>query len=117
MGLWGRKLKNLGARDQPMFVLVCLYGADVTLSRHSDIESQSLNINSIQRVDLRPSMTGNPHVLFTFEETTIVVKKWAISNKYQLMSGICEYLHTATDGHPGMMGLVLRQFEMRFLKV
>lgn len=115
--LWARKLKNPGSRNQPLFVLVCLYGVDVSVGRPLDVESQSLNIDAIQRVELRPSRTCNPHMLFTLEETNIVVQKWAIVNRYQLTSGVCEYLHTATDGHPGMVGLVLRCFDSWVLKV
>ena len=100
-----------------MFVLVCLYGVDVSIGRLLGIESKSRNINSVQRVDLRPSSTGNPYMLFTLEETAVVVQKWATLNQYQLASGLYEYLHAATDGHPGMVGFVLRYFDTYVLKV
>ena len=115
--LWARELKNQGTRTQPMFLLVCLYGVDVSIGRLLGIESKSRNINSVQRVDLRPSSTGNPYMLFTLEETTVVVQKWATLNQYQLVSGLYEYLHAATDGHPGMVGFVLRHFDTYVLKV
>ena len=114
---WTRELKNRDTRSQPMFVLVCLYGADVSIARLLGVESKSLNINSIQRVELRPSNTNNPYLLFTLKETATVVQKWAMLNKYQLESGIYEYLHAATDGHPGMVGFVLGFFDSYVLKV
>ena len=114
---WARELKNQGTRGQPMFVLVCLYGADVSIARVQGVESESLNINATQRVELRPSSTNNPYLLFTLKETTTVVQKWASSNRYQLESGIYEYLYAATDGHPGMVGFVLRFFDTYVLKV
>ena len=114
---WTQELKNRDTRSQPMFVLVCLYGADVSIARVLGVESQSLSIDSIQRVELRPSNTNNPHLLFTLKETTTVVQKWATLNRYQLESGIYAYLHAATDGHPGMVGFVLGFFNSYVLKV
>ncbi|KAL9109588.1 MAG: hypothetical protein Q9227_005768 [Pyrenula ochraceoflavens] len=53
--LWTQTLKNHNTGQQPMFVLVCLYGA-VGLShmREPNIESQALLMDRHQRVDLRP---------------------------------------------------------------
>lgn len=107
---WNRELKNRGTRYRPMFVVVCLYGADVSIKRQFGVESRSLHIDPVQRVELRPSSTNNPYILFTLEETTIVVKKWAMYNQYELSSDLYGYLHTATDGHPGMVGFVLQHF-------
>lgn len=109
--LWARDFKNRGTRSQPMFVVVCLYGVDVSISRPHGIESQSLNISPVQRVELRPSSTKNPHILFTLEETTVMVRKWATYSQYELSDDLYEYLHTATDGHPGMVGFVLQYFD------
>ena len=113
---WTRELKNRGTRGQSMFVLVCLYGADVS-SRPSQIESLSLTVSPVQRIELRPSHTKNSYILFTLEETTVVVQKWAFSNQYELTEGFYEYVHVATDGHPGMVGFVLRHFDDYVLKV
>lgn len=114
---WTRELKNRGTRAQPMFVLVCLYGADVSIGRSPHVESLSLTISSVQRVELRPSTINNPYILFTLQETTIVVQKWAMFNQYVLTDGVYEYLHVAIDGHPGMMGFVLRHFDYYVSKV
>ena len=72
---WARDLKNRNIRDRPMFVVVCLYGVDVSINRPPDIESRSLNISAVQRVELRPSSTNNPYILFTLEETTVIIQK------------------------------------------
>lgn len=114
---WGRDLKNRGTRGQPMFVVVCLYGADVAIDRVAEVESLSLKLSAVQRVELRPSRTNNPYILFKLEETTIMVQKWAIYYRYELTNDIYEYLHTATGGHPGMMGFVLQHFQYCVSKV
>ena len=109
--LWAREFKNRGTRSRPMFVVVCLYGADVSIKRPSNIESRSLKIDPVQRVELRPSSTNNPYILFTLEETTVVIQKWAIFNQYELTDDLYQYLYTATDGHPGIVGFVLQHFD------
>lgn len=114
---WTKELKNRFTRSQPMFVLVCLYGADVSIERPPYIDSRSLSINPVQRVELRPSQNKNSCILFTLQETTVVVQKWAISNQYELTDGLYEYLHVATGGHPGMVGFVLRHFDYHVWKV
>ena len=108
---WTKDLKNHNTRQKPMFVIVCLYGADVSIRRSLDVESQSLKVSSVQRVELRPSRTNNPYILFTLEETTIAIQKWAMLNKFELTDDVYQYLHTATDGHPGMVGFVLGYFD------
>ena len=100
-----------------MFVLVSLYGADVSISRMLDIESQSLYINFIHPVELRSLSTNSPYLLFTLKETTTVLQKWTTSNQYQLESGIYEYIHAVTNGHLGMIGSFLRIFDTYVLKV
>ena len=100
-----------------MFVLVCLYGADVWVDRPQDVESQSLNVDAVQRIELRPSETNNPYLLFRLEETRAVVQKWAIRNQYQIADDVHEYIHAATDGHPGMAGLIVRYFDTHVLRV
>lgn len=91
-------------------MVACLYGADVSIGRAPGIESLSLNINAVQRVELRPSGTKNPYLLFTLEETTAVIQKWAMINKFELTEDLYQYLHTAIDGHPGMVKFVLDHF-------
>ena len=39
---WGRELRHQGARGQPLYVLVCLHGVNVSLGRFLGIESQHL---------------------------------------------------------------------------
>lgn len=114
---WARDLKNPGTRGHAMFVVVCSYGADVAVSRVAEIESQSLQISAVQRVELCPSRTNNPHILFKLEETTEVVQKWATFHRYELTDDIYEYLHKATDGHPGMVDFVLLYFNTCVSKV
>ena len=56
-------MKNRGTRNQPMFVLVCLYNADV-FSRSSHIESLFFIVSQVQWAELRPSHTKNPYIFF-----------------------------------------------------
>lgn len=109
---WTRTLKCYDARQQSIFVLVCPYGAAGLSSKSEpDIISQALLVDCMQRVELRPSKIGCPYMLFRQQETDEIVQKWAIVNKFQLKAGVSEYLHAATDGHPGMIGLILKYFE------
>lgn len=108
---WARDLKNRNIRKQSMFVVVCLYGVDVSVSRPPGVESRSLNINAVQRIELRSSSINNSYILFTLEETTVMVQKWATYNQYELTDDLYEYLHTAIDGHSGMVGFVLHHFD------
>lgn len=110
---WAQILKNYHTRQQSLFVLVCLYGAvGVSQMRDPNTESQALLMDRLQRIELRPSIFGRPYMLFKPEETANTVKKWATTNELQVMDGVSEYLHGATDGHPGMVGLILRHFEI-----
>jgi hypothetical protein len=114
---WDEELKNRLSRNRPFFVLVCLYGVDVFIGRSSNVESKSLGVSPFQRVELRPSSINNPFILFTLQETTIVVQKWAMFNQYKVKDDLYDYLHLATDGHPGMVGFVLGHLDTYALKV
>ena len=115
--LWARDFKSKNTRSTPMFVVVCLFGADVSLRRPVNVESRSLHISPVQRVELRPSSTNNPCILFSLDETTVVIQKWAICNQYKLTDDVYQYLYTATDGHPGMVGFFLNHFNYCVHKV
>ncbi|KAF2877367.1 hypothetical protein BDV95DRAFT_644473 [Massariosphaeria phaeospora] len=113
--LWTQVLKNKNTRSQPIFILVCLYGAAGTshlLEPH--VESQALLVDSVQRVELRPSTAGHLYMLFQPKDTATAVTKWALHNNYRFDDSMPGYIHSATDGHPGMVGLILRHFEMIF---
>ena len=114
---WNNDLKNRLSRHQPSFILVCLYGADVSHHRLSDEVSKSLSVSPHQRVELRPSRINNPFLLFSLEETKNVVQKWAMLNQYKVTDDLYEYLHLVTDGHPGIVGFVLLHFETYEIKV
>ncbi len=115
---WARELKNpVVTRFRPMFVVVCLYGADVCVNRPPHVESLSLDINPVQRIELRPSRTSNPYILFTLKETTVVIQKWANFYRLELTDDIYEYIYRATDGHPGIVGLLLLHFNYFVSKV
>ncbi|KAF2876296.1 hypothetical protein BDV95DRAFT_614989 [Massariosphaeria phaeospora] len=113
--LWTEVLKNRNTRSQPIFILVCLYGAAGTSHLHEpQVESQALLVDSLQRVELRPSIAGHPYMLFQPKETAVAINKWAIHNNYYFDDSMPGYLHSATDGHPGMVGMLLRHFENIF---
>ncbi|KAL9620592.1 MAG: hypothetical protein Q9160_004846 [Pyrenula sp. 1 TL-2023] len=106
--LWTQTLKSHNTRQKPMFVLVCLYGAiGTSRMREPGIESRALLMDHLQRIELRQSVPGQPYMLFKPDETADTVQKWAILNNLHIGTDISEYLHTATDGHPGMVGVIL----------
>lgn len=115
---WYGHLKNRDTRSTPLFVLVCVYGSAGTLEgRIGNVQSEAIKLDPAQRIELRPSANGQPHMLFTSNDTATVVKKWQTTNDYKLANGVCEYIQMATDGHPGMIGLILVYFDFRFKQV
>lgn len=111
--LWTQTLKSHNTRQKPMFVLVCLYGViGTSRMREPGIESRALLMDYLQRIELRQSVPGRPYMLFKPDETTDTVQKWAILNNLQIDTDISEYLHTATDGHPGMVGVILKYLKI-----
>lgn len=119
---WTRVLKNRFTRSRSLFVLVCVYGSTTDsltrfIGRDQDIQSEVITIDQSQRIDLRPSVKGGLCMQFTLKETEDVVQKWAYDNKFKLMGNVGEYMHTATSGHPGMLGMLLMSFDSCFSKV
>lgn len=104
---WSMLKNHHITRSQPLFVLVCLYGAaGVSHIQDPSIESQALLMHSMHRIELR-AMHGGPRMLFRREELSFIIQNFATVNGYQLEDGVIEYLYSATDGHPGMVGLLL----------
>ena len=116
---WSSELKNRLTTSQPLFVLVCVYGSTTELLGGEDMTtpSEAFRIDQSQRIELRPSITGGMCMQFTSKETELVVNKWALDNKYELTGDVCEYMHMATSGHPGMLRMLLDYFDSRFPQV
>ena len=106
-------LKNYrGTRTQSLYVLVCVYGAvGVSRIRDPSIESQALRIHTLQRIELRPSAPGELCMLFQKKEVGVTVGKFAIYFGLKVVDGVVDYLYHATDGHPGMIGLILSHYQ------
>ncbi|KAL9085468.1 MAG: hypothetical protein Q9165_007618 [Trypethelium subeluteriae] len=116
--LWSELRNHHNLRNQPLFVLVCVYGAaGISRIRNPDVESQARRVHVLHRVELRPSTPGNPSMLFKPEQTMEVIQKWAITHGFQIKDGVSDYLHSATDGHPGMIGLLLSHFQQMLKQV
>ncbi|TGO23492.1 hypothetical protein BPAE_0130g00100 [Botrytis paeoniae] len=114
---WITELKNCCTRSRSIFVLVCLYNAPgVSGTQDPFIESQASKVDDPNRIELRPSKSSSLCVLFKSDEILTAVSKWILENHLKPDSVdrvvITEYLHSATDGHPGMVGLILGCFEM-----
>ena len=116
---WSEQLKRRFTRSNPLFVLVCVYGStgQYLTGLNCGILSEAIKLDQSQRIELRRTGSVGASLLFTFKETMTVVKKWAIARNYNITSGVAEYIQTATDGHPGMVGLVLLAFDNRFPQV
>lgn len=110
--LWSLLKNYHNIRSADLFVLVCVYGAvGVSSIRHPNIESQAQRMHSLHRVELRPTLPGSPCMLFQREEVEVVVRKFATRQKCKLESGVVEYIYSATNGHPGMVGLLLSHLD------
>ncbi|MCJ1337991.1 hypothetical protein MMC09_003275, partial [Bachmanniomyces sp. S44760] len=113
---WSEEIKSRSLRSNPLFILVCVYGSagqNIT-GFDNGILSEAISTDPSQRIELQPSFTGAPCMLFNSKETTTVVRKWAVMNKYTIISGVIDYIQLVTGGHPGMVGLVLQYFTSRF---
>ena len=97
------------------FVLACVYGA-AGISRIAEpiVESHALKVDSFRRIELRPSDSNGLHMLFTPDETKEAVQTWATANEFTVEDSVYDYLHTATDGHSGMIGSILHHFNAHF---
>lgn len=106
--LWSM-LKNLhNTREGSLYILVCVYGAvGVSIQREKLVESQARLIHDMQRIELRPSMPGSPCMLFKQDDTDAILRKFALYHRCQLEDEVVKYLHEATGGHPGMLGVLL----------
>jgi hypothetical protein len=105
---WTMLKDHHNTRDKPLFVLVCVYGADgISHLRDPMVESRALRMHSLHRIELRPFVRGGPRMLFQPEEVETIVSNFATVHHLQLEDGVVEYLLSATDGHPGMIGLLL----------
>ena len=112
---WNTDLKGKDTRSRPLFILICLYGATgLSQLREPNVQSQASQVDAFQRIELRPAIPGQPQLLFRLKESTTVITKWATQNRFTLEDGVFDYLHAATDGHPGALGLTLRYFDHLF---
>ena len=102
-------LKNYHmTRAQAFFVLVCVYGAvGVSHARDPNVESQAQRTHSLQRIELYPTAPGSLCMLFRKDEVEFMIKRFAIHHKCQLEHGVVDYIQKATNGHPGVVGLLL----------
>jgi hypothetical protein len=113
---WAMLKNHHATREQALFVLVCVYGAaGVSHLRDPNIESQALLMHSLHRIELRPIVRGGPRMLFRREEVAYIIHYHAIVNHYQLEDGVVDYFFSTTDGHPGMIGLILTHFRLTFV--
>lgn len=116
---WSGELKNRFTRSHSLYILVCVYGSNTELmaGANQNVQSEAISIPPSQRIGLFPSLTGGLCMQFTSKETEDVIQKWAFENKYNLVGSVGEYMHVATSGHPGMIGLLLGHFESCFPQV
>ncbi|KAF7879488.1 hypothetical protein EAF04_000684 [Stromatinia cepivora] len=106
---------NYHIMPQPLYIIVSLSGiSSLSATHHPNDLSKVRRINSFQCVELRPSTNGNRYMLFKLIETHTMVIKWATAYKFQLESGISEYLHAVTDGHPGILDKILSILRFSF---
>ena len=112
---WDHLVKSRNTRSSAIYVLVCVYGA--IADRKPGIESQTLRLDCFQRIELGSPRFGPAGMLFKLGETTTVVRKWAVFNRYTYDDNVPEYLQGATDGHPGIVGMILQYFEFFFRQV
>ncbi|KAF2872276.1 hypothetical protein BDV95DRAFT_593681 [Massariosphaeria phaeospora] len=105
---WSQLKDYHATRQQALFVLVCVFGATGVSSYYDpDIESQALRMHALHRIELRPSTSSSLCMLLRQDEVAFMVNKFATVHGYQLHNRVAEYLYSATNGHPGMVGLLL----------
>jgi hypothetical protein len=115
-GFWTMLKEHHNTKERALFVLVCVYGADgISHLRDPMLESQAMRMHSLPRIELRSFVRGGPRMLFQPEEVETIVNNFATIHHLQLEDGVVAYLLSATDGHPGMIGMLLTYLQRRIV--
>ncbi|EDN91211.1 predicted protein [Sclerotinia sclerotiorum 1980 UF-70] len=78
---WTHDLKNHLTRSRPIFVLACLYSpVGIFGSQGQRVESRASKVDTLNRIELRPSKSNSLGMLFKPEETLTKVSKWIHQN-------------------------------------
>ncbi|PVI08714.1 hypothetical protein DM02DRAFT_466219, partial [Periconia macrospinosa] len=79
---WNLLAKNKPTRNSVLYVLVCVYGAQgISHARQAHIESQALQMHALHRIELRPTDHCPLSMLFSVQEASNVINKWAIDSR------------------------------------
>lgn len=103
--MWEEHFKNPDDAGNALFVLVCVHGsADGIVQWGSDL-SESSQIESHRRIELRGEGLC---MLLSSLETREIVGSWAKQHPFQIGSDLIEYLIFETQGHAGMLQMILK---------
>lgn len=109
---WEATFKNGESGD--MFLLACVHGSAQTSAVKSDVvESQSIQVPLHQRIELMPTSSGEPCLLFNRREIEESVMHWVDRVRKsdfgpsEIETGVVDLFMLELGGHPGLVGTVL----------
>ena len=108
--MWEKLFKNPDHTGKALFVLLCAHSsADGTFEWGFDL-SQAATIPLHRRIKQHPNAPGRLCTLLLPQEIGEVVKIWAAGrvHPFQIDPDVIEYLEFETQGHAGMLQMVLR---------
>ncbi|KAL9126604.1 MAG: hypothetical protein Q9175_007890 [Cornicularia normoerica] len=109
--MWEERFKNPDDAGNALFVLVCVHGsADGMVQWGSDL-SEASQIESHRRIELRGESLC---MLLSSLEIREIVGLWAKQHPFQIGSNLIEYLIFETQGHAGMLQMVLKHLSKMF---
>ncbi len=117
--MWEEQFKD-GVRDKNNhFLLVCVYGAASGRNSWGRAASQSATIQPESRIELLPHAPHMLQVRMVKEEVHEVIRRWAASRVIPIdcHESTFEFLWYETQGHPGVLKLVLEFINLKGLSV
>ncbi len=108
--MWDERFKNPPSSYGDLFVLVCVHGSASGVVRWGEHPSQAAQIPSRRRIELHPNTSGGLCMSFSSEEISDVVRAWTRCHAPPC-DDLIEYLKFETQGHVGMLELVLQHLK------
>lgn len=105
--MWDEYFKNPREGTGPRFVLVCVHGSAEGLVEYGDLPSSSTRISAEKRIELYPNESGGQKILLSQPEILQIVQMWCSQRKYSFDSEVVDYFEFETQGHAGVLGLLL----------
>ena len=114
--MWADLFKNPDRQDD-FFVLVCSYGSAKGVYQYGPEDAESVQIPPGRRVELFPT-DNKLQLLLSTCEIRQVVHEWHLKLEGIVLDpDVYDFLETETEGHAGMLSMLLKYLETGILQV